>query len=138
MISEVSCHILKYNRSFCVKMRVPNMPLSRIERLKDVFSSLAKEVFGRRIEKATVKALEINHTCKFFIEMKEEAYDPAFICIILMNLADASVAMSYFKNGISMPNESKRMAKMCFALYMDRNKIEMNKIKTEYAEVLKL
>lgn len=126
---------MKYNRSFCIKMDVPNMPLSRIERLKSVFSSLAKEVFGKRIESATVKALQVNHICKFFIEMKEEAYDPAFICIAIMNLADASVALSYFKEGIYMPHESKRMAKMCFALYMDRNRVEMNKIKTEYAEI---
>lgn len=100
-----------------------------------MFSSLTKEVFGRRINKVLVKPLQISHTCKFVVELKEEAYDAVFMSIIIMNLADASVAMSYFKNGIAMHNESKRMAKMCFALYMDRNKVEMNKIKTEYAEI---
>lgn len=135
MIKEVSCHVLRGNRSFCIKMRVPNMALGRIEKLGEVFSSLAEEVFGRKIGKVWVKPFRVHRFCKFYVEMKEEVYDTAFMYIIIMNLADASVAVSYFKDGISIPNESKRIAKMCFALYMDRNKEEMNKIKNEYAEI---
>jgi hypothetical protein len=124
-------------KTFSIRMKVPNMSLDRIGRLKDMFDSIAVEVFGKKmVNRTLVKPVRCEKKCKFILELREEPYDLVFMDIIIMNIADASISLSCFKTDFPVYNDSKRQARMCFALYMDRNKEEMTKIKKEYAEVL--
>lgn len=122
-------------RTFCIRQDVPGLSLKRIDNLGTVFQELSKMIFGKRIKKTFLKPLMSYKTCKFITVFQDEQYDPEFINIILATVTEAAIAMSYFKGTGSVSNDSVRKAKMYWAMYMERQKETMDKIKKEYAEV---